>query len=57
MNRWLDRWHEGIKQNMEWIRDGSLVCKETITEGFENTFDAFVNMLQGKNIGKSIVKL
>lgn len=42
---------------MEWIKDQSLVYKETITEGFENTFDAFVNMLQGKNIGKAIVKL
>lgn len=42
---------------MEWIKDGSLVYKETIIEGFENTFDGFLNMLQGKNIGKTVVKV
>jgi len=54
-NRWLDRWSEGIRQNLQWIREGKLKYTETITEGFENTFEAFIDTLEGKNIGNSIV--
>jgi len=55
--KWWDRWFEGIRQNKEWIEEGKLKYKETITEGFENTFKAFVDMLQGGNLGKAIVKV
>lgn len=57
VHRWLDRWTEGIQQNLKWIREGKLKYKQTVTEGFENMFDAFVNMLEGRNVGKSIVKV
>ncbi|XP_018318687.1 prostaglandin reductase 1 [Agrilus planipennis] len=52
-----DRWLEGINQNLQWIKEGKLKYRETITNGFENTFNAFVSMLQGGNIGKAIVKV
>lgn len=55
--RWLDRYEEGLEQNEKWIKEGKLKYKETITEGFENLFDAFVSMLQGGNVGKAIVKV
>uniref|UniRef100_A0A1Y1MPC9 Prostaglandin reductase 1 n=2 Tax=Photinus pyralis TaxID=7054 RepID=A0A1Y1MPC9_PHOPY len=51
------RWNEGIEQNLKWIQQGQLKYKETITEGFENTFKAFVDMLQGKHTGKAIIKV
>lgn len=35
---------------------GKLKYKETITEGFENIPKAFIDMLQGKNYGKAIIK-
>ncbi|XP_014203990.1 prostaglandin reductase 1-like [Copidosoma floridanum] len=54
--RWVDRWMEGIEKNLAWIREGKLKYRETVTEGFENMFDAFVGVLKGKNIGKAIVK-
>lgn len=54
-HRWVNRWYEGIEQNMEWIKEGKLKYHETITSGFENLFAAFVGMLQGKNIGKAVV--
>lgn len=57
VHRWLDRWNDGIKQNMEWIKQGNLVFRETVINGFENTYDGFVNMLEGKNIGKTVVKV
>lgn len=56
-HRWQDRYMEGIEQNLQWIREGKLKCRETVTESFENLFKAFVEMLQGKNIGKAIVKV
>lgn len=55
--RWIDRWMEGILQNLEWIKQGKLKYKETVTEGFENMFNAFVDMLQGGNVGKAVVKV
>lgn len=48
---------EGILQNLEWIKQGKLKYKETVTEGFENMFNAFVDMLQGGNVGKAVVKV
>ncbi|XP_076618704.1 prostaglandin reductase 1 isoform X1 [Colletes latitarsis] len=56
VSRWSDRWSEGIHKNAQWIKEGKLKYRETITKGFENMFDAFVGMLQGKNTGKAIVQ-
>jgi prostaglandin reductase 1 len=30
--------------------------RETMTEGFDNMFKAFVDMLKGGNVGKAVVK-
>lgn len=57
VRRWYDRWLEGIQKNLQWIREGKLQYKETITKGFENMFDAFTGMLKGQNIGKAIVQV
>lgn len=53
----LDRWDEGITQNLKWIKEGKLKYKETVTEGFENLPNALIGMLQGENIGKALVKV
>ncbi|KAJ3647791.1 hypothetical protein Zmor_019651 [Zophobas morio] len=57
VHKWMDRWFEGIEQNKNWIKKGKLKYRETVTEGFENMFKAFVDMLQGGNTGKAIVKV
>lgn len=57
VHRWTDRWFEGIKQNLAWIHEGKLKYRETITEGFENMPQAFIDMMKGGNIGKAIVKV
>ncbi|XP_046684741.1 LOW QUALITY PROTEIN: prostaglandin reductase 1-like [Homalodisca vitripennis] len=54
--RWMDRWMEGIKQNLQWIQEGKLVYKETVTEGFSKMPEAFIGMLKGDNTGKAVVK-
>ncbi|KAJ8922441.1 hypothetical protein NQ315_004388 [Exocentrus adspersus] len=55
--RWEDKWMEGILQNKKWIEEGRLKYRETVTEGFENMFKAFTDMLRGGNFGKAIVKV
>ncbi|XP_066246943.1 prostaglandin reductase 1-like [Euwallacea similis] len=57
VSRWNDKISESISQNLEWIQQGKLKYRETVTEGFENTVNAFVDMLKGRNIGKAIVKV
>ncbi|KAF7275307.1 prostaglandin reductase 1-like isoform X2 [Rhynchophorus ferrugineus] len=55
--RWLDRWLEGVNQNLKWIQEGKLKYREKVTEGFGNMFYAFTDMLKGGNLGKAIVKV
>lgn len=57
VSRWGDRWDEGVERNLQWIREGKLRYRETITEGFEHIFDAFVGILRGENLGKAIVQM
>lgn len=40
-----------------WIAEGKLKYRETIAEGIENAPTAFIDMLNGRNIGKQIVRL
>ena len=35
---------------------GKLKNKETVTEGFDNMFDAFLGLFTGANTGKAVVK-
>lgn len=51
------QWLAGIYQLQVWMYRNQIRYRETITEGFENMFDAFLNMLHGGNIGKAIVKV
>ncbi|GJQ76547.1 hypothetical protein Trydic_g2249 [Trypoxylus dichotomus] len=54
---WFDRWDEAAAANKEWLKQGKLQYRETVTEGFENMINAFVGVLKGENIGKAIVKV
>lgn len=54
---YVDRWNEAFNQNLQWIKEGKLKYRETITEGFENTPLAFIGLFHGNNIGKAIVKV
>ncbi|MFD5429207.1 NADP-dependent oxidoreductase [Streptomyces sp. NPDC127084] len=40
-----------------WLRSGELKYNETVAEGIENGFDAFLGMLRGENTGKMVVSL
>lgn len=40
-----------------WLKDGKLKYAETIVEGFENIPQAFLDLFEGKNNGKMIVRI
>lgn len=50
------RWMEGINQMMQWIREGKVKYRETITEGFEKMPEAFISLFRGGNTGKAVVR-
>ncbi|GGF70398.1 NADP-dependent oxidoreductase [Wenyingzhuangia marina] len=47
---------EAIQKLATWLEQNKLTHTETIVEGFENTPQAFIDLLDGKNKGKMIVK-
>jgi len=55
--RCFDQWPNGMKILGQWIREGKLKYKETIIDGFENMPQSLIHCLEGKNIGKMIVKV
>ncbi|PWC06700.1 NADP-dependent oxidoreductase [Mycetocola zhujimingii] len=40
-----------------WLTDGKIAYDETITDGIDNAFTAFLGMMNGKNVGKAVVRL
>lgn len=52
-----DKWPEARAELEKLIQSGDLTYRETIAEGITNAPTAFIGMLQGKNIGKQLVKL
>ena len=40
-----------------WLQEGKLKYRESIAEGVENAPQAFIDLLQGRNVGKQIVQL
>ena len=40
-----------------WLRDGHLVCEETVYEGLAAAPDALADMLNGRTLGKTLVRL
>jgi NADPH-dependent curcumin reductase CurA len=47
----------GNKQLAIWLKDGKLTYAETIVDGFENIPQAFIDLFDGINAGKMIVKV
>ena len=41
----------------KWILNNKIKWKETIVEGIQNAPSAFMDLLNGKNIGKMLVKI
>ncbi len=52
-----DVWPDARAEIEGLIASGKLAFKETVAEGIENAPDAFIGMLEGRNVGKQLVKL
>ncbi len=46
-----------VKDMSSWIQDGRFVYREDITDGLENAPAAFIGMLRGENLGKTVVRM
>jgi NADPH-dependent curcumin reductase CurA len=52
-----DRYGEALRDLRGWVEEGKLKYRERITEGLENAPQAFIEMLNGANIGKQLVRV
>lgn len=48
---------EAIQQLTHWLKEGKLINNETIAQGFDRIPQAFLDLFEGKNEGKMIVKV
>ena len=48
---------EAIQLLARWLKEGKLTYAETIVDGFDNIPQAFIDLFEGKNEGKMIVKI
>jgi len=51
------RTNEGLQDLVKWLSEGKLKYEETIVEGFEYVPQAFLQLFEGKNLGKMLVKV
>ncbi len=54
---WLARYPEGIKALAGLVATGKIKYRESVVQGIENAPQGFIDLLQGKNFGKQLVKL
>jgi NADPH-dependent curcumin reductase CurA len=55
--QFADRYEEALKQLSTWLHDGKIKYREDVMDGLENAPAAFIGMMQGRNIGKQLVKV
>ncbi|MCQ6561324.1 NADP-dependent oxidoreductase [Paenibacillus mendelii] len=51
------RTNDGLQDLVKWLSEGKLKYEETIVEGFEHVPQAFLQLFEGKNLGKMLVKV
>lgn len=57
VNNFADKFPEGINKLSQWLKADKLNFSETVVEGFDNIPNAFLDLFEGKNKGKMIVKV
>lgn len=57
VSNYAEKFQEGMKHLSQWLSEGKLHSEETIVEGFNQIPQAFIDLFEGKNKGKMIVKI
>ncbi|MCX7549604.1 NADP-dependent oxidoreductase [Xanthomarina sp. F2636L] len=57
VSNYADKFPETMNQLAGWLAEEKLTYTETIVEGFDNIPKAFIDLFEGKNKGKMIVKI
>ena len=54
---YAEKYPDAIEQLSKWLAEGKLTYTETIVEGFDTIPQAFLDLFDGKNSGKMLVKI
>ena len=57
VSNYAEKFPEAMKKISGWLVEGKLTYTETIVDGFDNIPNAFIDLFDGKNKGKMIVKI
>jgi NADPH-dependent curcumin reductase CurA len=57
LSDYREMWDQARAELEELVASGRLRYRETLAKGIENAPEAFIGMLQGRNIGKQLVQL
>jgi len=57
VSNYAAKFPESIKQLATWLQEGKLIYTETVVEGFDQIPQAFIDLFDGKNKGKMVVKI
>lgn len=57
VGNYAEKFPEAMGQLSKWLSEGKLSYSETVVEGFDETPRAFLDLFEGKNKGKMVVKI
>ncbi|WP_054851010.1 NADP-dependent oxidoreductase [Olleya sp. ITB9] len=57
VSNYAEKFPEAIQKLSGWLAEDKLTYTETIVDGFDNIPQAFIDLFEGKNKGKMIVKI
>lgn len=57
VSNYAAKFPEAVKQLATWLQEGKLTYTETVVEGFDQIPQAFIDLFEGKNKGKMVVKI
>jgi NADPH-dependent curcumin reductase CurA len=57
VSNYAAKFPEAMQQLASWLAEGKLTYSETVVEGFDQIPQAFIDLFDGKNKGKMVVKI
>jgi NADPH-dependent curcumin reductase CurA len=57
VTQFLSSFEAGNQELLNWIRDGTIVTRETIVDGLDKAPQALIGLFHGANTGKMLVRV